>query len=110
MTEPIVGDCSMSPTMRGAVYTRRLDDGRLLTIYPELFTTAALLIDDNPAMHQQAERTGQPTETDGGADAYYQYATVADAVAAADALEPGIGEPEGWQRASTRDGNRRRVG
>lgn len=98
----------MSGEMRGAVHFRRLDDGRLLTVYPELFTTAALLVDDNPAMHLIAERTGEPTVSDGGADGYYQYPTVAEAIAAADAMTAGDVEPTGWLRSSTRDGKQRR--
>lgn len=94
-------------TMPGAVHFRRLDDGRLLTVYPELFGTGRLLVDDNPAMHLVAERSGEPTESDGGADAYYQYATVADAMYAVDAMSPDDLEPDGWIRARTRDGWRR---
>lgn len=83
-----------------AAISRRLGDGRILTATQELFGTGQILIDDNPAMHQIAERSGEPTESDGGADFYFQFESFAEAVAAMVAMDDDQAEPNGWIRAA----------
>lgn len=97
--------------MPGAVAERRLDDGRLLTVYPELFGTGCLMIDDNAYVRGEAHcdrdlasgefpwpRRGRGS--DGGSDFYFQFASVALAVAALEAMVVTELEPAGWFRAA----------
>lgn len=78
---------------------RRLSDGRILTVYAELFGTGVIAIDDNPGMHEDARRSGEPTESDGGFDFYFQFASVAAAEAAYELMTSADREPTGWIRA-----------
>ena len=79
---------------------RHLEDGRILTLYAELFGTANILIDDNVAMHKIAEKSGEPTESDGGADFYFQFATMEAARLSFDSMTAADVEPAGWIRAA----------
>lgn len=81
---------------------RRLGDGRIITLYPEIFGTARLLVEDNAAMFKLAERTGEPTKSDGfGADAYFQYPDMMSGLTALCGMRAGDPEPPcGWVRAS----------
>lgn len=106
-------DLQPSTIWPGPPISRRLDDGRILTVTAELFG-ARLLIDDNRAMHERSRLTGEPTESDGGADFYFQYQTYARAIEAMSAMTVDDLEPDGWIRAAPPqyrrrpDGDRRR--
>lgn len=98
--------------------SRRLEDGRILTVYLEIFGTAALAIDDNPLVRGTTERderikkdaaAGKPTraqllgeqDSDGGFDFYFQYPSLESALAAFNEMQAGDAEPpDGWVRAA----------
>lgn len=93
------------------VAQRQLEDGRVLTVYPELFDTACLLIDDNPHVRGETTRDRwrqtdlgeepQIRESDGGADLYYQYPSYEHALAAWSAFTVDDVEPmDGWLRSA----------
>ncbi len=71
---------------------KRLDDGRWVTLYAELFGYASICIEDNIGAVKHDER-------DGGFDKYYQYTTIRKASAAFEQFSDGD-EPDGWIRAA----------
>lgn len=71
---------------------KRLDDGRWVTLYAELFGYASICIEDNI-------RTIEHNERDGGYDKYYQYSTIRKAHQAFEEFNDGD-EPDGWIRAA----------
>lgn len=80
-------------SMYGALAEKRLGDGRFVTVYPEALGSARLCVEDN-------ERTRLHGERDGGYDRYYQYESVAAALAAFEIFSDGDAEPDGWVRAA----------
>ncbi len=85
---------------------RRLEDGRILTVYAEMLGTACIAIDDNAYVRGQtsADRyrgtVGEHRESDGGFDAYYQYMSLGAALEAFNAMGADDEEPDGWHRAA----------
>lgn len=109
---------------------RRLEDGRVLTVYAELTGTAAIAVNlargsarcavHNARWHghpcppsfrcgigiardEQCEWVDVELEEfdhDGGYDLYFQFPTVEAALVAYHAMEAGQEEPEGWTRAA----------
>ncbi len=71
---------------------KRLDDGRWVTFYVELFGYASICVEDNI-------RAVEHNERDGGYDKYYQYPSVKKAYIAYEQFTDGD-EPDGWIRAA----------